>query len=47
MIPVMYHGVATGELNMAALHRDINVDNFMKKHAGDPDWENQSWENQP
>ena len=47
VIPILYHGVATGDSNRSFMYRDVNVDNFMKKHAGDPDWEDQTWENQP
>lgn len=47
VIPVLYHGVTTGDMGRGPLYRDVNVDNFMKKHAGDPDWEDQPWENQP
>lgn len=42
VIPILYHGVTTGETRQI-LYRDTAVDNFMLKHAGDPNWENIEW----
>jgi hypothetical protein len=48
MIPILYHGVANYGLNDIP-RDDRPVDNFVRKHAGDPneEWENQPWTNQP
>jgi hypothetical protein len=48
VLPILYHDRGPGgSVSPGVLHKDSNVDNYMRKHAGDPNWENQPWEDQP